>query len=74
MNRLDIIRHDGDQAKRTIRVAACPGCHKHTEFPFTSEYVPKEVFCIECSMWAKVEEISWDGKDFALLLPELRRS
>jgi len=72
-NRLDILRHDGDQAKRTIRVSACPGCHKRTEFPFISETIPKEVYCIECSMWALVEEISWDGEDFAKLLPEFDR-
>jgi len=68
-NRLNILRHDGNQAKRTIWVAACPGCHKRTEFPFTSESVPKEVFCLECSLWAKVEEVSWDGEDLAKLLP-----
>ena len=73
LNRLDIVRHDGDQAKRTIRVATCSGCHKRTEFPFTSEYTPKEVFCIECNVWAPVEELSWDGTDFAKLLPELKR-
>lgn len=73
LNRLNILRHDGDQAKRTIRIAACPGCHNRTEFPFTSEYVPKEVFCIKCSLWAPVEEISWDGLDFAKLLPVFER-
>jgi len=71
--RLNIVRHDGDQAKRTIRVAACPGCHGRTEFPFTNEPIPREVFCIKCSMWAPVEEISWDGEDFAKLLPVLGR-
>lgn len=71
-NRLDILRHE-DQAKRTIRVAACLGCHKRTEFPFTSEYIPKEVFCVECSLWAPVEEVSWDGMDFAKLLPIFER-
>jgi len=73
MNCLDILRHDGDQAKRTIRVSACPGCHKRTEFPFTNDTIPREVFCIKCSMWAPVEEISWDGEDFAKLLPEFER-
>src|SRR5579863_8100651 len=73
LNRLDVLRHDGDQIKRTIRVAACPGCHNRTEFPFTSEYVPKEVFCIKCSVWAPVEEISWDGLDFAKILPVYER-
>jgi len=73
LNRLNVLRHDGDQIKRTIRVAACPGCHKRTEFPFTSEYVPKEVFCIECGVWAPVEELSWDGLDFAKLLPVFER-
>ena len=73
MNRLDIIRHDGDQAKRTIRVATCEKCHKRTEFPFTSEAIPREVFCTECSLWAVIETISWDGKDFAKLLPVFER-
>ena len=72
-NRLDVLRHDGDQIKRTIRVAACPGCHKRTEFPFTDEPVPREVFCQECSLWAPVEEVSWDGLDFAKLLPHFKR-
>jgi hypothetical protein len=71
-NRLDVLRHD-DQIRRTLRVAACPGCHKRTEFPFTSESVPREVFCQECSVWAPVEEISWDGRDFAKLLPVFER-
>jgi hypothetical protein len=73
LNRLDVLRHDEDQIKRTLRVATCPGCRKRTEFPFTSEYIPKEVFCIQCSMWAPVETLSWDGKDFALLLPVFDR-
>src|SRR5277367_3272127 len=51
-NRLNVILHDGDQAKRTLRVAACPGCHKRTEFPYTSEATPREVFCVECKLWA----------------------
>ncbi len=72
-NRLDVLRHDGDQITRTIRVAACPGCHKRTEFPFTSDSVPREVFCQECSLWVTVEKISWDGKDFAKLLSEVKR-
>jgi hypothetical protein len=71
-NRLDVLRHDGDQVKRTIRVAACPVCHGRTEFPFTSEYVPREVFCIGCNVWAPVEEISWDGLDFAKSLPVMK--
>lgn len=71
--RLDVLRHDGDQIRRTIRVAACPGCHRRTEFPFTDEVVPREVFCQECSLWAKVEEVSWDGKDFAKLLTVFER-
>ena len=73
-NRLDVLRHDGDQIKRTLRIASCLGCHKRTEFPFTSESIPKEVFCIQCSVWAPVEEISWDGKDFAKLLPVFERN
>ena len=71
--KLDVLRHDGDQTKRTIRVAACPGCHKRTEFPYIDEPVPREVFCDDCSVWAKVEEISWDGPDFAKLLPVKER-
>jgi len=71
-NRLDVLRHDGDQIKRTIRVSSCSGCHKRTEFPFI-ESIPREVYCIECDMWAPVEELSWDGKDFAKLLPEFGR-
>jgi hypothetical protein len=73
-HRLDIVRHDGDQAKRTIRVATCPGCHSRTEYPFAqNEYVPKEVFCQQCSRWNPVEEISWDGLDFAKLLRPVTR-
>jgi hypothetical protein len=71
LNRLDVLRHNGDQIKRTLRVAACPGCHKRTEFPFTG--VPREVYCAECNMWAPVEELSWDGEDFAKLLPVFDR-
>src|SRR5208337_491190 len=81
-NRLSIERHGASgglflpassatntDAKRTLWVAACPGCHKRTEFPFISESIPKEVFCQDCSLWIKVEELSWDGLDFAKLLP-----
>jgi len=66
--RLDVARHDG-LVKRTLRVAACPSCHKRTEFPFADAPVPREVFCADCNEWAKVEEISWEGEDFAKLLP-----
>jgi hypothetical protein len=59
--------------KRAIRVSTCPTCHKRTEFPFTSEVIPRETFCQECSQWAPVEEISWDGKDFAITLPVFER-
>lgn len=70
--RLDIVR-DGETVKRTLRIAACPTCHKRTEFPYTDEPVPREVFCQDCKEWAKVEEISWEGEDFAKLLPVVPR-
>lgn len=73
-NRLSIMRdRDTNQVTRTLWVAACSKCHKRTEFPFTSESIPREVFCQECGLWAKVEEISWTGEDFAVLLPERQR-
>lgn len=68
LHKLDIQRHD-DQATRTIRASVCPNCKDRKEFPFTSEFLPKETFCIPCSVWAPVEILSWDGKDFAKLLP-----
>jgi len=71
-NRLAVTR-DGADAKRTLWAAACPGCHKRTEFPFREEPIPSEVFCNECSLWAKVEELSWEGLDFAKLLPVKER-
>ncbi len=71
--RLDVVRHDGDQVRRTIRVAACPGCHRRTEFPFTDAPVPREVFCNDCSLWTAVEETSWDGEGLTKLLPVVPR-
>lgn len=71
-NKIAIAR-EGADAKRTLWVAACPGCHDRTEFPYTSEAIPREVFCLKCSLWAKVEEISWEGLDLAKLLPVKER-
>lgn len=70
--KIDRNREEGT-AKRTIWAATCTGCGARREFPFTSESVPRETFCQTCSVWAKVEELSWDGTDFANSLPVLSR-
>jgi hypothetical protein len=67
--KLDIVRQENGDVKRTLRVAACPGCHNRTEFPFPEQPVPKEVFCQQCSIWSPVETLSWEGEDFSKLLP-----
>src|SRR5271157_787464 len=67
LEKLSIERH-GDDAKRTLWVAEC-ACGSRKEFPHTSEYIPREVWCPDCSSWNPVTELSWDGKDFAKLLP-----
>ncbi len=60
-------------AKRTLWVSTCPGCGERKEFPYTDEAIPIETFCSKCSVWAKVEELSWEGMDFAKLLPVFGR-
>lgn len=66
--RLDMIRQENGDVTRTLRVATCPECHKRTEYPLPDE-APREVFCLECEVWAPVKELSWTGEDFAKLLP-----
>lgn len=71
--KLDIIRLPDGDVTRTLRIAACPGCHNRTEFPYTDEPIPREVFCSDCQIWSKVEEVSWTGEDFSKLLPVIPR-
>jgi hypothetical protein len=59
--------------KRTLWVSICPGCGWRREFPFADEPIPRETYCQRCWAWAKVEAVSWDGEDFAWLLPTLPR-
>ena len=66
------IERHGEDAKRTMWVAEC-ACGNRREYPHTTEYVPREVWCPDCSTWTPVKELSWDGTDFAKLLPVLPR-
>lgn len=71
--RLRVERHGAD-AKRTLWIATCHSCDKRWEFPYSGEPIPREVLCLACLLWAKVEEVSWDGLDFANLLPVFERA
>ena len=62
------ITRDGANAKRTLWIANCD-CGRRFEFPFSDEPIPREVYCNDCGGWSKVKEVSWDGLDFAKLLP-----
>jgi hypothetical protein len=66
------IQRQGEDAKRTLWVAEC-ACGNRKEYPHTSEYIPREVWCPDCSAWNPIREISWEGKDLAKLLPVIPR-
>ena len=77
-NRLFFEKHyDGTQytgnAKRTIRASTCDDCGILKVFPYSSDPIPRETFCSKCFVWAKVEELSWDGVDFSQYLPVVSR-
>lgn len=61
-------------AKRTLHIATCSGCAMRWLYPYSEEYIPRETFCKICSLWAKVEEVWWEGTDFANLLPVFERT
>ena len=61
-------------AKRTLFVSECPGCHERQLFPFSEEPIPRATYCTKCGEWANVEEESWEGTDFAFLLPTIPKS
>src|SRR5271154_2200425 len=71
--RLFLVKHyDGTQytgnAKRTLMASTCSGCGERREFPYSDEPIPTETFCQKCSVWSKVQELSWDGLDFSQFL------
>jgi len=59
--------------RRTLWFSTCPRCRVRREYPFTEEPTPRETYCQTCDVWAKVEEVSWEGVDFSKLLPALPR-
>jgi len=67
------ISRDGVNARRTLWVSTCSGCGVRREFPYIMEAIPRETFCAKCGLWSQVEEFSWDGPDFAKLLPVFER-
>jgi hypothetical protein len=68
-----IFNREAGTVKRTLWVGICPGCTRRWEFPFTEEAIPLEVYCQTCSSWIKVEEVSWEGTNFADALPVFPR-
>lgn len=68
-NRLRIERKDGD-AKRTLFISECLTCFGRIEYVNDP---PKEHFCQTCDIWVPVVEVSWEGMDFAKLLPSIPR-
>lgn len=66
------LERNGETAKRTLWVAEC-ACGNRKEYPHTTEYVPREVWCPDCSTWNPVKEFSWEGPDLTNFLPVFPR-
>jgi hypothetical protein len=64
---------DAGTARRTLWMSTCSGCGIRKVFPFSEDPIPRETYCTRCWVWAKVEEVSWEGADFSKLLPVLPR-
>jgi hypothetical protein len=67
-------QHDRETGttKRSLYVAEC-ACGNRREYPHTSEYIPREVWCPDCNVWNPVKELSWEGPDLTNLLPVIPR-
>lgn len=64
------VERRAETTKRTLYIAEC-ACGNRREYPHTSEYIPREVWCPDCFVWNPVKELSWEGSDLTNLLPVL---